>query len=178
MKKIALIALLFALSWQTYAQNFEDPNFKRNELKFDVVHLLLPAIKLEYEYFRNDWSSFGAVGLISFSSDSDNDIFFTNLKSQLLGFYRLYFGKNPMRGFFLEGNLGISSGTYEHRSGGLFSPRETKPYTAFGVGIALGWKFHIPKSDVVLDIFSGMGRLFHDDAGFYQRVGICVGKRF
>ena len=169
MKKIMSIALLFALSWQTNAQSTEKAvDLKRNELKLDVAWLIFePALKVEYEYFLNEWSSFGASGFINLSTDD-------YIKSQLLGLYRLYFGKEPRAGFFLEGNFGLTFGkdsnygTYRHEN-----------YTNFGIGIALGWKYHIPKSDIVLDLYAGAGRLLGDNGpGGYPRFGICIGKRF
>jgi hypothetical protein len=167
MKKITTIVLLFVLSWQTNGQNLDISDVKRLELKLDVGYLIFaPALKVECEYFLSEWSSFGGAGLFLFDSDE--------LEKQLLGFYRLYFGKDPMSGFFLEGNFGISSGSYEH-----YRNYELKNYMAFGVGIALGWKWYIPKSGIVLDVFAGGGRLLGDNAPWgYPRLGICVGKRF
>ncbi|MCL2027753.1 MAG: hypothetical protein FWG79_04605 [Bacteroidales bacterium] len=174
MKKITLIVLL-ALSWQVSARTFETSDFKRNELKIDVAWLIFePAMKVEYERFLNKSSSFGAVGFLGFSSADDN-----LFEQQLLGTYRLYFGKNPMQGFFFEGHLGVTSGVYQHRlSDGFWSETEDRSYTAFGFGIALGWKWCIPKQGIVFDLFYGGGRLIHNDAGFYPRFGFCLGKRF
>ena len=96
----------------------------------------------------------------------------------MLGLYRLYFGKQPVNGFFLEGDMGIISGNYDNYVY-TFPYDIRKTYISFGVGIALGWKWHIEKSNIVLDIFGGAGRLLsekHD--GVYPRMGICVGKRF
>ena len=179
---ITSFVLLFTLNWQTYAQVSDpltgirdDGILLKHELKLDVAHVFMPVIKIEYENLLNDWSSFGAVGLIGINSDADVAI----PTHQLLGLYRLYFGRNPLQGFFFEGSLGISAGNYEHGTGsGLFSQNELRQYTAFGAGIALGWKWYIPKPNIVLELFQGVGRLFHDTAGFYIRYGICVGKRF
>jgi hypothetical protein len=174
MKKITLVALLFALNWQANAQISETPDLKKNELKIDVAYILDATIKAEYEHFLNDWSSLGAVAFQKFSSkDAYNEY-----KTQLLGLYRLYFGKQPMSGFFLEGSFGLTAGNWYNYDYSNWSERHEK-YIAFGVGVALGWKFHIPKSNVVLDLFGGAGRLFgNDHPGGYPRAGICVGKRF
>ena len=168
-KQALIIALLLVFAWQARAQTSETPSIKRNELKIDVAYLIGSALKMEYEYFLNDWSSIGIVGLYNFGS-SENQIY----KAQALGKYRLFFGKQTMSGFFLEGNFGVTSGKTLH----MIYPR--LEYTAFGAGIALGCKWHIPKSNVVMDVFGGLGRLFgkHYTAEVYPRVGICVGKRF
>ncbi|MDR1951132.1 MAG: DUF3575 domain-containing protein [Bacteroidales bacterium] len=178
MKKIMLIALLFALSWQANAQISEIPDFKRNELKLDVIYILFSTVKVEYEHWLNDWSSVGVVGFYNFGSG------FLNggeplWRSKVLGTYRLYFNKNPMQGFFLEGTAGIISGsTVDNWLGGT-----PKRYTAFGAGVAIGWKWFIPQSGVTLDLTYGLGRMFVDSSNedvvpIYLRVGATVGKRF
>jgi hypothetical protein len=177
MKKITLIALLFAFSWQANAQNSETPDLKRNELKLDVVHVLFKVAKIEYEYWLNDWSSVGVVGFYNFGSgllNGGEPLW----RTKVLGTYRLYFGKNPMQGFFLEGTAGIVSGSV---SDGWFSSSTHTKYTAFGVGVAVGWKWYIPQSGITLDLTYGLGRLLHDNEDappVYLRMGICVGKRF
>ncbi|MCL2027754.1 MAG: hypothetical protein FWG79_04610 [Bacteroidales bacterium] len=179
MKKIISITLLFILSLQTYAQIYETSNFKRNELKVDVLYpLIVKTLKVEYEYFLSDISSFGVVG---FYNLGDHE--YQNFKTQVLATYRLYFGEEPVSGFFFEGNLGVTSGRYDEGAGiqiqiGTRQPIEN-PYTAFGVGFALGWKYVIPKSGVTLDLLCGAGRMLgKNNIGFYTRFGVTVGKRF
>jgi hypothetical protein len=179
MKKITSIALLFALNWQICAQNAETSNLKRNELKLDISHLLVPAIKIEYEYFLNEMSSLGVAGLHNFGTFAWGGLGYT---TQLFGTYRLYVTNLPMYGFFLEGHLGLVSGKYDERVIWPTQPKEIS-YSAFGMGIALGWKFYIPKSGITLDLFSGLGRMFGENIphlleGLYPRAGICIGKRF
>ena len=176
MKKITLIALLLALSWQTHAQKTENPDAKRHELKLDVAYVLAKVAKIEYEYWLNDWSSIGVVGFYNFGSgflNGGEPIW----RIKVLGTYRLFFGKNPMQGFFLEGNTGIISGsTVDNWLGG-----KPEKYTAFGVGLAIGWKWYIPQSGITLDLTYGFGRLFNDNEDvvpIYLRMGVTVGKRF
>jgi hypothetical protein len=174
MKKITLIALLLVMSWQINAQSENISDFDRNELKLDVVHILFSMVKAEYEYWLNDWSSIGLVGLYNFGSGLFNGGE-PLWRTKVLGTYRLFFSKNPMQGFFLEGTAGIISGsTVDTWLGG-----KPEKYTAFGAGIAIGWKWYIPKSGITLDLTYGAGRLFNnDDPLFYPRMGVCVGKRF
>jgi len=177
MRKITLIALLFALIWQANAQiseSFENPILKKHELKLDLPYLLLGAFKVEYEYLLNSRSSIGAVGILnpSFVLKDDNPL----VKTQFLGFYRWYFlEKFVASGLFLEGNLGVTSGYWNDRH----DSHKLGKYTSFGCGGALGWK-HVNKRGITLDIFGGFGVLLTDEAspGFYPRVGICLGKRF
>ncbi|MCL2682612.1 MAG: hypothetical protein FWE63_03875 [Bacteroidales bacterium] len=161
MKKITLIALLLALTWQVNAQTNEIPNLVKNEFKIDAAYLLGLAFKVEFERLINDQSSLGIVALGNPNSDPAYGY-------QLLGFYRLYFGKEYASGFFLEGNFGITG---------------AKNYTVPGVGLAIGQKF-VTKSNVTLDVFIGLGRVFEIDRyryyapSIYPRVGVCIGKRF
>ena len=156
--------------WRTNAQEQEIFNLAKNELKADVAYILGATLKVEYEHLLSDWSGLGAMVSYNFSG---ND--FLDYRFQMLGLYRLYFGKQPVSGFFLEGNMGIISGNYDSH----YHYYTHKTYTTFGMGIALGLKWHINKSNIVLDIFGGAGRMFNENSiGAYPRVGICVGKRF
>ena len=175
--KNTLTVLLIALTWQIKAQDIDDiSNLQRNELKLDVAYLLGAAIKVEYEYFLNEWSSIGLAGFFNFGNP--NEIMF---RTQLLATYRLYFGRQPLTGFFIEGNFGITSGRFNEEriiTIGL-NPTFDNPYTALGLGVGLGWKFCTQKSGVTLDLLSGFGRMFSENSfDFYPRLGICVGKRF
>ena len=156
MKKITIIALLFATCWQVNAQKFENPDVKRLELKIDAAHILAKIAKIEFEYWLNDWSSVGAVGFYNFGNGIFGEL--PLYKAKLLGTYRLYFGKNPMQGFFLEGSAGVVHGnSFE---GWILGNENAKEYTAFGAGIAIGWKWFIPNPNITLDITYGLGRLF------------------
>ena len=176
MKKITLIAVLFALFWQASAENLE----RRNELKICPAHLLAGSLRIEYERLLNDFSSVGLTGLYSFSSLSSHR-YDSRLEGQVLGFYRLYFGRrDPASGFFLEGNMGVTMGSHYHWRGGSWGS-ERVHYTSFGIGLALGWKWYIQRPGIVLDIFAGGGRLFNDDnrrASGFPRVGVTIGRRF
>ena len=172
-KNILVIALLLVAGLHTNAQEQEISNLKKNELKVDVAFILGATLKVEYEHLLNDWSSLGAMTAYNFSEDN-----FSDMRFQMLGFYRLYFGKNPITGFFLEGNMGITSVDDYQYIYPSYDARKTTN-TAFGVGIAIGWKWHIAQSNIVLDIFGGAGRLFTENSDrAYPRMGICVGKRF
>ena len=180
MKKITLIALLFALIWQVNAQTLENSLQRKNEVKLDVAYLIGGAIKVEYEYLLNDYSSIGISALYNFDTRNNNG-YPRVYKAQVLGIYRLYFGKEPIRGFFLEGNFGLIHGEYTIYTQNW--PWPTEKYTAFGAGIALGWKWHMPNSNIVLDIFCGLGRKLGGsdvvNRGWaYPRAGIAIGKRF
>ncbi|MCL2417346.1 MAG: autotransporter outer membrane beta-barrel domain-containing protein [Bacteroidales bacterium] len=172
MKKILVIVSLFALNWQASAQSLE----RRNELKICLAHLLAGSLKVGYERLLNDFSSVGASGFYSFSNLNHHRSSSRGLEGQLLGFYRLYFGQQPISGFFLEGNLGLNWIRHYTWSAGV----SRRSYdAAFGVGIALGWKWYIPRTGIVLDVFAGGGRLFGSDhQNAFPRAGISIGRRF
>ena len=178
MKKITFIAVLLALIWQANAQQQrQDISFtNRHELKLCPAHLIGGSIRIDYEFLLNDWSSVGASGLYSFSRIFSGYGSWT--RGQVLGLYRLYFGRQPVSGFFLEGNFGVTMGSYYGWE--FWSTRERIDYTAFGLGMALGWKWYIERSGIVLDLFVCGGRLFNDSEGpgAFPRAGITVGRRF
>ncbi|MCL2682611.1 MAG: hypothetical protein FWE63_03870 [Bacteroidales bacterium] len=192
MKKITLIALLLALTWQVGAETQETSTRKKNELKLDVVSLIVGSmLKVEYEYLINNWSSAGVATFYQFSpwtSVIADDIEFgswlnfTDTKMQLLGTYRLYFDEKPTSGFFIEGNMGLIARDQKASflaGGGPFSNVYTygyETYYTFGIGIASGFKVYNTKG-TTLDIFVGGGWMFgYNDV--YLRSGIFLGKRF
>jgi hypothetical protein len=163
MKKIKFIALLLVLNLQGKAQTPEIPELSRNEVKIDAAYFLDRTIKVEYEYLINEWNSVGSV-------------IFHNLKmeptyqSQILGFYRVYFGDGIANSLFFEGHMGITSGYF-----GKHNP--DNKYTEFGMGIAIGWKM-INRRGITLDLFGGWGKTFGGVERDYPRLGLCIGKRF
>jgi hypothetical protein len=176
MKKVVLLALLLALSWQVHAQNLENIDFtKRHELKLDAAYLIGGSLKMEYEYWLGEFSTVGAVGFYNFSSEEPD------YRAQILATFRLFFSNNQRKGFFFEYNLGVTSG--KHYEYGYPYESKHKSYAALGMGLAIGWKFHIPQNNVTLDLFGGVGRLFDEKENstrpnFYPRVGVLLGKRF
>jgi hypothetical protein len=173
MKKVMSFALFLVICLSVHAQPSEVVILKKHELKLDVAYILLATAKLEYEYLPNDWSSLGVVAFVNFPAGifNDNEPLF---KTQLLGFYRLYFGYKPSAGIFLEGNAGMTSGYWSN-----YMKTENGKYLAPSAGIALGWKY-ASRSNFVMDIFLGLGNIFgeYSGPGMYPRLGICLGKRF
>jgi hypothetical protein len=189
-KKITVIALCLVFCQHGYAQISEICDCKRNELKLDVAYLFRPALKAEYEYLLNKRSSIGVSAHYIFDIDA-------KYKTQLLGIYRWYFSKKkPMAGFFVEGNMGFISGNQfgvKRLSGpwgntvGTYGAYDT--YSAFGMGLALGWKGLFSKRGITIDLFLGPSKLFsqketeqylfrEEYKNVYPRMGILIGKRF
>ena len=100
MKKIILFALL-SISAFTIAQEIkvkEVPSFRKNEVKLNALYLILGAFDGTYERSVNTESAFGVS--LTFLLDNENDI---ERVFAISPYYRLYFGKKPVSGFFVEG---------------------------------------------------------------------------
>jgi len=168
MNKSAFVITLFffAFSFQLKAQ---DNTFPRNELKTNVLNDLLGLGTLSYERMLNESSGVG-VTLASV---------FTDPHLSVSPYYRLYFGKKPAAGFFVEG-------------GGIFTLASEIDGNNLAAGITLlvGGKF-LTKKDIVFEVAGGLGRIFYDfaddnddDFGFgsggvlYPRLALVIGKRF
>jgi hypothetical protein len=146
-------------------------SFKRNEIKFNVGYLLGGYPEISYERVLNDESSVG----LSAGVNIENVIY----KFSFIPYYRVYFGKKPAAGFFMEGNLALFSqdgAEYDYRRG-------IQTYTnflGFGAGIGLGGKF-ITKKGFIVELLGGLGRNFVNSDVInevYPRFGISIGKRF
>ncbi len=189
MKKI--IILLSILSIQTLfsqekaAKEIQD--FKKNEIKINALYLILGAFEGTYERAINDESSFGSS--ITFLIDKENDI---NTAFALSPYYRLYFGKKPVSGFFVEGfsmyqSLKFNNTIYNYdpNNGGSFYSNREEKIKSFSLGIGLGGKWYT-KSNILFEINAGIGRSLSVTSNIpnsdYSRItgkfGITVGYRF
>ncbi len=172
MKKTILV-IFSLLSIGLVSQDTLTKSYPRNEIKINVLYLLLGLPELTYERALNQFSS---VGVSVFYGAARN----LNVGLGVFPFYRWYFGqKKPVCGFFLEGN------------GGLYTQDVTN-YTSFnwttrkeiqgGLGLGLGGKFEVHKVWTA-EILWGLGRNFinsgnMNDNEIYPRIGISIGRRF
>lgn len=144
----------------------EDKAIPINELKINAPLILAGFIELSYERQLNKYSSVGISTAMAFTDDYYSDF-------ALVPHYRLYFGKRPVRGFYIEGNAAYYT---------FFRDESLRKDNApgFGLGVAVGFKL-INSNLIVADIFAGAGRNFSDNpyqGEAYPRLGICVGKKF
>ncbi|MDR2907530.1 MAG: DUF3575 domain-containing protein [Bacteroidales bacterium] len=163
MKKfIVLIALVLA------GVSVEAQDDRVHEVKLDAVYLFTGTIKADYEYLLGDYMTAGGSVLFNFYSKNPVS------KAHVLGLFRIYLGDkndNQLSGLYFEGNLGLHAGQ------GLDFKGDS--YSAFGMGLAAGYKWVFPKPGLTIDLYGGIGRLFDkEEGGFYPRVGACIGKRF
>ncbi|MEP7169455.1 MAG: DUF3575 domain-containing protein [Bacteroidota bacterium] len=175
MKKIIFIFLFVPL----YSFSQEVETFKRNEIKLNVGYLLGAFPEVSYERLINDESGAGiSAGININNNNSDN-----HFRFGIIPHYRMYFGKKPAAGFFMEGNLAFYSQhvtSYNYYTYGVTSYYEERNIFGFGAGIGIGGKF-LSKKGVIAELLAGWGRNFvntdHLDNN-YPRFGISVGKRF
>lgn len=175
MKKIILLVVL-SLGLNSFAQEQEIPDFKRNELKGNAAYLLAGIFEGTYERLLNDESGLGISAAFSLANDSD-------LKFAITPYYRFYFGKKPAAGFFAEG-FGmlnqVDDFVYENSND---SSGEVKTITDFAFGLGAGSKW-ISRRGVIFEISAGVGRnLFSEyndnrDYEFIGRGSITIGYRF
>jgi len=138
-----------------------------------LLYGVLGIAEVTYERVLGENQSVGASVALSFTGDTD-------YMSSVLPYYRMYFGKKPSAGFFIEGNAGLLSYRefyyfYTDANGFLDARDEYK--TSFGAGLAVGGKF-LNKNGLFGEVYTGVGRLFSGTDEVFPRLGISLGKRF
>jgi len=164
---------LIVFGFTTFALSAQDEPIleKRSEIKVNAFYLVIGAAEVSYERLINEESSFGVSATYFFESTGGD------YNWGITPHYRLFFGKKPALGFFVEGNGAVFG--YEDRDivfNGTFITSSREDKIGIGLGISIGAKFKTSK-DVVAEIFLGVTRGFGDSYS-YPRVGISVGKRF
>ncbi len=175
MKAIFLSAFFaFVYTLNVSAQESLPPGSEgNNELKINLLYIVLETIELEYERILNHNFSLGLAANYYFASTASYNF-------MALPYFRFYLSeKLRASGFFVEGNTTVLG--YEQFTGGWSDGvyiEEWDSRLGFGGGIAAGGKF-ISKGGFVGEVFAGAGRMFSQDyTDFYLRAGISIGKRF
>jgi hypothetical protein len=161
MKKLITLLVLLAmqLSFSQTKPKDSVPDFRKNEIKINALYLILGAFEGTYERALNDESAVGAS--VTFLLDGENDI---NTAFAFSPYYRLYFGKKPVSGFFVEGfaqYAKINYNEYEYfynpNTGESTYNEYDNKISAFALGIGLGGKWYT-KSNILFEINAGIGR--------------------
>lgn len=181
MRKIS-IALFLMIGFIGFSQNEtkEQVDFKKNEIKVNALYLVLGVFDVAYERAINDESSFGTS--VTLLLDKEADI---NTAFAISPYYRFYFGKKPVSGFFMEGfglYQSINRETYYYIGNEFYQEEKVK---AFALGIGLGGKWYT-KRNVMFEIGGGIGRNLSISSNIpdsdYSRItgkfNISVGYRF
>lgn len=183
MRKPLLLLFLLSFCFYGHSQEAEETASNqmeityggKNELKLNGIYLLLGFPELSYERILNEEAALGIS--VAFAID---DVF--EMDFMAIPYYRVYFGKKPAAGFFVEGNAALYvANNYETTYYDDYTYEETsKNVFGAGLGLAVGVKF-ITKRRWIFEIFGGAGRNFlsADEVGeVYPRMGLIVGKRF
>ena len=165
-KKILLLLVFTSFTSQAQKEG-------NNEIKINLPFMIAGMPEISYERIIDDSATFGIS--MMFSLETFDKI---NTRFVATPYYRLYFGKEKAKGFFIEANAAIIN----QKNYLMFSDTETATTTNFGLGAAIGAKF-LNKNGYIGELYAGMGRLFGvpETASFdklYPRVGLNIGKRF
>jgi len=161
------------LAGMVYGQDESFSPTMKNEFKLNAPYFIAGLAEVTYERVLNEESAVGVS--LAFPID---DI---EIGYYIAPYYRFYFGKQPTRGFFVEGFTML--GSYEEdnlrsRNDGTFVT-VTEKQQGLSLGFALGGKFETKKG-FIAEIFGGVGRVLgsNDIIDFVPRFGINIGKRF
>lgn len=149
-----------------------------NEIKLNLPYMIAGLPEVSYERIIDDNAAAGIS--FAFSLESVNNM---TTRFMVTPYYRLYFGKEKAKGFFIEANaavVGQKDYVYDNFSGSYTT--DTVSTTNFGLGAAVGAKF-LNKNGYIGELYGGLGRVFgiNDTDMFsdlYPRLGISIGKRF
>ena len=184
MKKTIIVFAFSLFCIKGFSQKEKESlDFKKNEVKINALYLVLGAFEGTYERAINDESSFGTS--LTFLLDSaDSDI---NTAFAVSPYYRFYFGKKPVSGFFMEGfslyqSVNRDGYYYDNSGSGYVADEKVK---AFALGLGLGGKW-CTKRNVMFEIGAGVGRNLSissnidttDYSKITGKIAIAVGYRF
>lgn len=145
----------------------------RHELSLNVGSSLDGSPEFSYHYLLDEESSFGVA--IRIAMDKEKEYRFLISPN-----YRIFFGKKPAAGFFMEPNLAIfSQYTQEDIVIGML-PQDRESKVGYGLGIVAGFKF-LTNRGWTAEFFGGLGRNFSNTDfidEYYPRLGVSIGKRF
>lgn len=151
---------------------------RRNDIMFSPIALILGIGEVSYEYHLNENSGLGLTGFFVL-----DDYLVKNDYWYMLPYYRYYFGKAWIKGFFLEGFTGIVNiDPYDYRDYNFNSSSylimEKKKSSKFGLGVGFGGKWHT-RNHIIFEASLGIGRLFsHDSEPIFLKGMLGVGYRF
>lgn len=150
----------------------------KNEIKINLAMTIAGIPELSYERFLTDNTGLGvAVGI---GTGSPRDV---KIRTTTMPYFRVYFGKQPITGLFLEANTNFTSqrDIYDNitwKDGqSIITTHDEKTFN-FGTGAALGFKIKT-RNGFGAEAHAGGGRLFGESAmGWYPRFGLSLSKSF
>lgn len=191
MKRLTLMLGLLLMAGGLFAQTDEPAYEGKNELRLNMLNMLLGSIEPQYERLFDDNSALNLFLGIGYQHDVSAYNHYFNFTPA----YRQYFGKKPGSGFFMEANLRSSYDRWEEYIYPDYDfDKEYPPdhifdfepiineYKGFnlGIGVGVGMKF-ITNTNLVGTIKGGVGRFITGNHGFddyYPNIEVSIGKRF
>jgi len=146
-----------------------------NELKLNILYLLVGAPEITYERILNKKNAVGVATFIRFSDAVWSDYIYA-----ITPYYRRYFGFHKASGFFLEGHVALANfGDIAYRyPNGQQANSSMEDRMRFGVGGVAGAKFLTRKGFTGEIYFGGAQLLDNYASNFFPRAGLILGKRF
>lgn len=177
-KKYLIIAMLFSF-FAVNSQNGNSQNYKKNEVKFNVLLPLEGTFEATYERNLNNKSSIGVTGLYVFNNKNSNE----DTNYMIIQYYRRYFGKKYASGFFAEG-FGMLSSIDGKK---IYDTNDNLTFTKgadvidYSIGVGLGSKW-VTRGGLIFEINAGYGKLLFNadktDHTIVVRFGLQLGYRF
>jgi hypothetical protein len=172
MKKVFLFLIVLSFNFQAQSQEEKLPN---NEIKINVIYLIVGIPEIGYERILNNNSSVGADFLFSIVKEY-------NFKFAFTPHYRYYLGEKRAAGFFVEGfgmvNTISSDYYYDDYPNGNYEDEENN--TDFALGVSVGGKFITKNKGFIFEVYGGIGRnlINSNSTVIVPRFGLTFGKRF
>ena len=94
--------LLFAFNTNAQDEKKDTNDFGRNEIKINSLYLLAEVFEVSYERNISNHSSLGVSLFVPFNDDIDYSY-------MVNPHFRVFFGKKPAQGFFVEANAAFAS---------------------------------------------------------------------
>lgn len=167
------------INQEVMAQSAPLNQLGNNEIRLNIATSIAGLPELNYERFIADNVGLGIA--VAFSLEKVEDM---EIRSAIMPYGRLYFGKKKASGFFIEGNMAVvgqreSYDAYFYTNeGNYYTQRIENSQTNFGFGAAIGVKL-LTRNGFVGEVYVGGGRLFGETiTGGYPRLGVSIGKRF
>ena len=179
MKKKILTCLLLMVSFFLSAQQIKpslSPSLQNNnELKLNILYLLVGSPEITYERILNKKNAVGVAAFIRLS-----DAVWSDYTYAFTPYYRRYFGFHKASGFFLEGHATLAKSDeinayYPYNAG---DAQKLEDKMLAGIGGAVGAKF-LTRKGFTGEIYLGAAKLLDNNvANFFPRAGLILGKRF
>lgn len=178
LRYLTLFSFLMLATIVANAQNNNSVNTAINEIKLNLLGVVIGLPELSYERLLNDRTGVGISAAAGIQNDNGSN---HEYKFIITPHYHYYFGKKQANGFFLEANTVIfSDDAAQADDGGV---RKDKIY--YGLGAGLGYKQLFGKG-FLAELLIGVGSKLNNkpvkdkgtDLGLYKRLGLSIGKRF